>query len=272
MKPGLSLALALMLGSCSTLALGNHAGALVVVGGGGTPDDVVLDLFMLAGGRDANVVILAQASSRPEAGDESVAWWKGKGFAHVANLDLSDPVAAKQAIETATMIWFPGGDQSRLLDAIEKAGVADAIRARHRAGAVVGGTSAGAAVLSPWTIVGGETADLTVVRSGSVALVKGLDLLPGTIVDQHFLKRQRFNRLLSAVLEHPDLVGIGIDEKTAILVRGSHLDVLGSSGVLVVDARETKRGEPQEKGRPAGGTARLTLLHAGMDYELPAHD
>jgi cyanophycinase len=271
MRPGLFVALALALGSCSTLPLGNHAGALVVVGGGGTPDDVVLDLFMLAGGRDANMVILAQASGRPEAGEESVAWWKGKGFERVASLDLSDAAAARRAIESATLIWFPGGDQSRLLDAIEKANLADAIHARHRAGAVVGGTSAGAAVLSAWMIVGGETADLTVVRSGSVAVVKGLDLLPGTIIDQHFLKRQRFNRLLSAVLEQPDLVGIGIDEKTAILVRGTHLDVLGESGVLVVDARGTKRDEPQEKGRPAGGTARLTLLRAGMDYELPAH-
>jgi cyanophycinase len=271
MKPGPFAALALALGSCSVAPFGRTPGALVVVGGGGTPDDVVLDLYMLAGGRSANVVILAQASSRPEAGEESVAWWKGKGFEHVASLDLSDPVAAKTAIESATMIWFPGGDQSRLLDAIEKADLAGAIRARHRAGAVVGGTSAGAAVLSPWTIVGGETADLTVVRTGSVAMVHGLDLLHGTIVDQHFLKRQRFNRLLSAVLEHPELVGIGIDEKTAILVRGSHLDVLGDSGVLVVDARGTKRGEGlPEKGRAAAGTAQLTLLRAGMDYELPS--
>jgi cyanophycinase len=94
-------------------------------------------------------------------------------------------------------------------------------------------------------------------------MTKGLGLLPGTILDQHFLKRQRFNRLLSAVLEHPDLVGIGIDEKTAILVRGSHLDVLGESGVLVIDARGT------EKGR-AAGDGRLTFLREGGSYDLPA--
>jgi cyanophycinase len=254
---------ALVLTSCVSLSGPRGPGALVIVGGGGTPDSVVEILFSYSGGRGSRMVILAQASSRPEAGEESVAYWKGKGFEHVVSLDLTDAAAAREAIASASLIWFPGGDQTRLLEAIEKADLADAIRAQHRAGAVVGGTSAGAAVLSPWMIIGGETADLTVVRSGSAAMTKGLGLLPGTIIDQHFLKRQRFNRLLSAVLDHPDFVGIGIDEKTAILVRGSHFDVLGESGVLVIDARGT------EKDR-AGKSAQLTFLREGTGYELPA--
>jgi cyanophycinase len=254
---------AFALTSCVSLTVPRDPGALVIVGGGGTPDSVVETLFAQSGGRSGRMVVLAQASSRPEAGEESVAYWKGKGFENVVSLDLTDVAAAREAIASATLIWFPGGDQTRLLEAIEKAGLADAIRARHRAGAVVGGTSAGAAVLSPWMIIGGETADLTVVRSGSVAMTKGLGLLPGTIVDQHFLKRQRFNRLLSAVLDHPDFVGIGIDEKTAIFVRGSHFDVLGESGVLVIDARDMAKDEKPK-------TARLTFLREGMSYELPA--
>jgi cyanophycinase len=212
--------------------------------------------------------VLAQASSRPEAGEESAAFWSKKGLEHVVSLDLSDPMAARKAIESADLIWFPGGDQSRLMNAIEKAGVADAIRARHAAGAVVGGTSAGAAVLSPKMIVGGETADLTVVRSGSVAMAEGLALLPGTIIDQHFLKRQRFNRLLSAVLDHPDLVGIGIDEKTAIVVEGTSFEALGESGVLVLDARggsgESSRSEVQS----GVGAVRLMFLRGGTTFDL----
>ncbi len=253
---------ALALTSCASLAGPRGPGALVIVGGGGTPDSVVETLFTNSGGRGARMVILAQASSRPEAGEESVTYWKGKGFEHVVSLDLTDVASAREAIASATLIWFPGGDQTRLLEAIEKAGLADAIRARHRAGAVVGGTSAGAAVLSPWMIIGGDTADLTVVRSGTVAMTKGLGLLPGTIIDQHFLKRQRFNRLLSAVLDHPDHVGIGIDEKTAIYVRGAHFDVLGESGVLVIDARGMERDR-------AAKAARLTFLREGTGYELP---
>jgi len=240
----------------------------VIVGGGGTPDAVVERMIALAGGAGARAVVLPQASSRPEAGSESETFWKGKGLANVASVDLSDPVAARKAIESADLIWFPGGDQSRLMDAIANAGVADAISARHAAGAVVGGTSAGAAVMSPSMIVGGDTADLTVVRSGSVAIVNGLGLFPGTVIDQHFLKRQRFNRLLSTVLEHPDLVGIGIDEKTAIVVTGTAFEVLGESGVLVVDARGTARPQTGAPGVPAHGAAKLTLLRAGMKYDV----
>lgn len=240
----------------------------MIVGGGGTPDSVVARAIELAGGGSARAVVLPQASSRPEAGEESVAFWQEKGFANVLSVDLSNPGAGLEAIESADFIWFPGGDQSRLLGAIEAAGLGDAIRARYSAGAVVGGTSAGAAVMSPRMIVGGETADLTVVRAGSVEMVDGLGLLPGTIVDQHFLVRRRFNRLLSAVLERPDLVGIGIDEKTAIVVSGTSIEVFGEGGVLVLDARGADvRGA--EKGAPfAGEGVRASLLRDGMTFDL----
>jgi len=281
MRPSHLLVLALAIAGCSapisvvpgSATTPRASGHLVIVGGGGTPDAVVARTIALAGGPGARAVVLPQASSRPEAGAESETFWKEKGLAHVASVDLSDPDAARKAIESADLIWFPGGDQSRLLEAIEKAGVAGAIRARYAAGAVVGGTSAGAAVMSPTMIVGGETADLTVVRAGSVAIVDGLGLFPGTVVDQHFLKRQRFNRLLSTVLEHPDLVGIGIDEKTAIVVTGTGFEVLGESGVLVLDARGTAKLESGAPGRPAEGTVRLSLLREGMKYDIAiAHE
>jgi cyanophycinase len=244
------------------------AGHLVIVGGGGTPDAVAAKAFELAGGVSARAVVLPQASSRAEAGEESVAFWKEKGFANIRALDLSDPAADRKAIETADFIWFPGGDQVLLMKAIEAAGLGDAIRARYAAGAVVGGTSAGAAVMSPRMIVGGETADLTVVRGGSVEMAEGLGLLQGTIVDQHFLRRQRFNRLLSAVLERPDLVGIGIDEKTAIVVTGTSFDVLGESGVLVLDARGREVPGADAGAPRAGDGVRLSLLRAAETYDL----
>jgi cyanophycinase len=244
------------------------SGHLVIVGGGGTPDRVVARAIELAGGGAARAVVLPQASSRAEAGEESVAYWKEKGLANVVSLDLADPAAARSAIEAAEFIWFPGGDQSRLLAAIDAAGLREAIRARYWAGAVVGGTSAGAAVMSPRMIVGGETADLEVVRAGSVELVEGLGLLPGTIVDQHFLRRQRFNRLLSAVLEHPDLVGIGIDEKTAIVVTGTTFEVLGESGVLVLDARGAQPLVAATGAPTAADGLRAALLREGMAYDL----
>src|SRR5262249_29686987 len=158
--------LALALAGCSGVTARRAAnaprGKLVVVGGGGTPDPVIARTIALAGGPNARAVVLAQASGRPESGEESVAFWRQKGLANVASLDLADRDAARRAIESADLVWFPGGDQVRLLDAIEQAGLAGAIRARYAAGAVVGGTSAGAAVMSSTMILGGETADLTV--------------------------------------------------------------------------------------------------------------
>jgi len=243
-------------------------GHLVIVGGGGTPEAVAARAIELAGGAHARGLILPQASQRPEAGVESAEFWRTKGLAEVASLDLADPDAARAAIAKADFIWFPGGDQSRLLAAIDEAGVADAIRSRYAEGAVVGGTSAGAAVMSQRMIVGGETADLTVVRAASVAMVDGLGLLPGTIVDQHFLRRQRFNRLLSAVIERPDLVGIGIDEKTAIVVTGETFEVVGESGVLVLDARRARPPEAAPGAPVAADDLRAALLRDGMRYDL----
>src|SRR6185295_17336884 len=132
----------------------------------------------------------------------------------------------------------------------------------------VGGTSAGAAVMSRVMIVGGETADLTIVRSGTVLTADGLGLIPGAIVDQHFVRRQRFNRLLSAVLDHPDLVGIGIDEKTAIVVSGSSFEVVGDSNVLVVDARAARVENRADKTPPGAADMKLSVLRAGMKLDL----
>jgi len=266
----LTLALTLLQSGCAAPSPAERQACLVAVGGGGTPESVTTRAIELAGGPRARGVVLAQASERPEAGEESASFWRERGLEHVVPVDLTDAAAARAAIESADLIWFPGGDQSRLLEALEKSGLIEVIRARHRAGAVVGGTSAGAAVLSPLMIIGGETADLTVVRKGSVATTDGLALLPGTIIDQHFLKRQRFNRLLSTVLEHPELVGIGIDEKTAIVVRGTRLEVLGESGVLVLDARDSSSRGSEAVGRTAAGSTRLVLLREGMTFDLAA--
>lgn len=243
-------------------------GHLVIVGGGGTTDAIVAKTIELAGGKGAKMVVVAQASSRPEAGDESVRFWKEKGVEIVVSIDLGDEPASRKAIEVADLIWFPGGDQSRLMAGLGMTALPAAIRARYEAGAVVGGTSAGAAVMSRVMIVGGETADLTIVRSDTVLTADGLGLWPDTIVDQHFVRRQRFNRLLSAVLDRPDLVGIGIDEKTAVVVSGSSFEVVGESNVLVVDARGA-RVEKKEKGTPPGAAdLKLSVLRAGMKLDL----
>ena len=133
-----------------------------------------------------------------------------------------------------------------------------AMQARYRAGAVVGGTSAGAAIMSDSMITGNQTppGDTTgyygdeypAISRHRIEITPGLGFLPNAIVDQHFIKRERHNRLISAVLEHPGLVGVGIDESTALEVRpDGPWRVLGESAVVIYDARKahvTKRLGP----------------------------
>jgi cyanophycinase len=128
-------------------------GPIVAVGGGGTTDRIVQRTLELAGGPDAVVVVLPQSSALENAGDSSVRMWREAGATSVRKVAFGDP-DANAALEKATLIWIPGGDQNRFMKAITGTGLDDVIRARHRAGAVVGGTSAGAAVLSVRMITG----------------------------------------------------------------------------------------------------------------------
>ena len=154
----------------------------------------------------------------------------------------------------------------------------EAVRRRYRAGAVVGGTSAGAAVMSDSMLTGNQwrAGEDTVGYHGdeyprvarrAVEVVAGFGLLPRAVVDQHFLRRERQNRLLSVVLERPALLGVGIDESTALLVRlDGRWSVLGESAVLVVDARSARITDPRAPVLGAAGL-RVHLLPAGSTYD-----
>jgi cyanophycinase len=241
-------------------------GAIVAVGGGGTTDEIVSRTLALAGGKSAIVAVLPQSSAVANAGDSSVKMWLDAGAKAAQKVSFEDRAAARVALEAATLIWMPGGDQNRFMKAIEGTGLAEVILTRYRAGAVVGGTSAGAAVLSAAMITG--DADLKNLTAGGTVLAKGLGLLDTVIVDQHFLQRQRSNRLVSAVLDRPTLVGVGIDEATAVIFRGTEMEVVGKSAVVVVDARRAKVS-PATPGELVAGTGvTLSVLRQGMTYSL----
>ena len=241
------------------------AGAVVAVGGGGTTDAIVARTLALAGGTNAVVVVLPQSSALEDAGNSSVKMWLDAGAKSASKVDFKDG-AAREALQAATLIWMPGGDQNRFMKAIDGTGLDEVIRARHRAGAVVGGTSAGAAVLSASMITG--EADLQSLASRKTTLAKGLGIWPGAIVDQHFLRRQRSNRLLSAVMDNPTLIGVGIDEGTAAIFREGRIEVVGRSAVVVFDARTAKM-ERAAAGEVVAGTGiRTSVLRQGMVYEI----
>lgn len=258
-------------GACATVGPPPPAtGALLAVGGGGMNASIAARALAAAGGTQARLLIVPQASERPEAGVEAQAYWQERGALDVRVLDLLDPEHARIEIAAADFIWFGGGDQNRLMASLREADLVEPIRERWRGGALVGGTSAGAAVLSGAMIVGGENADLESVRAGGTALAEGLGLWGGVIVDQHFLARRRFTRLLAAVLDRPDLIGIGVDERTAVLaLPDGRCEVIGEGAVLILDALRA-HVLPAEAGelRTAAGVT-LAVLRDGMSFQHP---
>jgi cyanophycinase len=245
-------------------------GHLLIIGGNGTTPEIVERAVRAAGGAQGLVAIFPQASELADTGAGAVENWTKAGIGRAVALDPKDAATAIKTVQEATFVWFPGGDQVRLMKALENTGIPDAIRARYAAGILVGGTSAGAAVMSRLMITG--EADLQSITAGRTELVAGLALWPEVIVDQHFLKRQRDNRLLSAVLDHPEAVGVGIDETTAVYVTGGRkFEVLGKSSVLVLDARKAAVEKTAAGGLATARGVRVSVLKAGMTFDLDRH-
>jgi cyanophycinase len=259
-------------------------GCLLIVGGGGTTANMYQRAIEI-GSRDgdAKVVIFPQASELPDTGESSAAVWREAGVPrdNVLVADVKNEKRTRELVESATIIWFPGGVQKRLMDALGK-DLPALIRKRYQEGALVGGTSAGAAVMSSTMITGdyvsenGDEGGLSVVQGNTVQTDQGLGLIDWAIVDQHFFKRRRFNRLLSCVLDnHTKLIGIGIDERTAILVQeGSHFEVIGENNVLVIDARHVEPKDIQVKeGLPSSALGlKVSLLTHGMSFDARDRD
>jgi cyanophycinase len=217
-------------------------GHLVLIGGGEKPAVAMKKFVELAGGPSAPIVVVPTASEDPDVGPYYTKLFKEergctdfvvlpiKTREDAGRIDLAEKAARARGI------FFSGGDQNRTTKALLDTPVGKAIEAAFARGAVVGGTSAGTACQSALMITG--EGDVKAVRAGVVELARGLGFFRGVIVDQHFVARQRFNRLLSAILEHPDLVGVGIDEDTAVWVRpDGTFEVLGNRSVVVLDAK-----------------------------------
>ncbi|MFN8716662.1 MAG: cyanophycinase [Gemmatimonas sp.] len=258
---------------------GAPRGTLFIVGGGTQPPALVEEFVQRAGGRGrAKIVVFAQASASGERsgeakardlqalGAEARALWIDRRQA-----DLDSVV---RLLDGVTGIWFGGGDQNRLTAVLRGTKVEQAIRARYLHGAVVGGTSAGAAVISTPMITGEElgarrdtTEAWTRVARGSVQVDSGFALLTTAVVDQHFLRRKRHNRLLSLVLADAPYLGVGIDEGTALIVEPDGLwRIAGASAALVVDARDAQRTDASAPVLGAAGV-RLHLLPAGATFD-----
>jgi cyanophycinase len=231
------------------------AGTLVIIGGGSTPRAAITRALDLAGGASARVLVIPFAWGRQATGRPSARLWEQAGAGKVTILawDCERGEAVRE-VRAADVIWFGGGSQNVLMDRLTRLDLVEAIRERYRVGAVVGGTSAGAAVMSAVMLTGS--------RDPARAEAAGLGLWPDVIVDQHYLARKRKARLLEALKGHPRLLGVGIDEGTAVLVRGrgGRFEVVGSSQVEVLVPKVPKR---------EGAEVAAYRLEAGAVFELP---
>jgi cyanophycinase len=242
-------------------------GHLVLIGGGDKPADAMAKFIELAGGPQARIIAIPTASIDTDVGTYYTDLFREEyGCPNVVTLDIKDRDDAMrqdwaEATAAAGGIFFGGGDQARITRALLDTAVGDAVAEAHARGAVVGGTSAGTACQSPLMITG--EGDFTVIRAGSVELVRGLDMFRNVIVDQHFIARQRSNRLISVILEHPEMLGVGIDEDTAVWVRpDGTFEVMGDRGVMVLDASAATVS------RRAGGAAENDLGVHGLRVDL----
>ncbi len=206
-------------------------GALVIVGGGGFPDDIRDRFLQLAGGKKGRLVVIPTASEFEVQTRNyfSFEYWKTQGLASVSLLHTLDPKEANdpsfvKPLKSATAVWLDGGDQKRLADAYHGTAVEKELRRLLAQGGVIGGTSAGASIMSDVMIAGGEQQ----VRVG-----EGFGLLPNVVIDQHFQNRKRQKRLLNVLASHPRCLGLGIDEETAVVVKGHTFTVLGKANVTV---------------------------------------
>ena len=217
---------------------------LLIVGGAEDrqQDRVILRKFIeYAGGPLARIRLITAASGVPELVAESYreafAELGAQNFAVLPlhNRESAFEPALLQQLQEADGVFMTGGDQSRLMASVWETPVLGALhQAFHFRGCCIGGTSAGAAVMSRHMISQGPP--LLRPRKDAIDTDIGLGLLPAAIVDQHFSERRRLARLLSALAQRPDLLGVGIDEDTALVVeRGQALEVIGQGVVTLVD-------------------------------------
>lgn len=230
----------------SSDALLGRKGALVIIGGAEDRDGdrrILREFVRLAGGSGAKIVVLTAGTSEPrEAGETYIDVFQRLGADRIWVVDTRDQndanqVGAVRAIGEATGIFFTGGDQARIVERIRGTILDDAIRKRHSEGVVIAGTSAGAAIMPEVMIVKGESEISP--RSDAVTLGAGMGFVSGIVVDQHFAQRGRLGRLLTALMLNPATIGIGVDENTALIIRGHHFEVLGEGAVTVVDELAT---------------------------------
>jgi cyanophycinase len=239
---------------------GPQNGTLIIAGGGQLGPEIVGRFITLAGGPSAEIVVIPTASGDPSYGPdcECLKLFKAFGATHLTLLHTSDRVLADSTAFTAPLrrakaVWFVGGRQWHLVDSYLGTRTEAEIKKLLARGGVVGGTSAGASIQASYLVRGARSGNEIVMAPG---YEQGFGLITGAAVDQHVTARHREGDLDAVVKAHPDVLGIGIDQSTAIEVRRDEFKVLGVGHIFIHDGRE----------QPNGG--HYYLLNSGDRFDL----
>ena len=270
MKKTLILILLLAATAAFAQTTGPKNGHLIIAGGALRDPDVFAKFIELAKGDESHIVVIPTAggfdvNEEREAG--IIRQWKARGAKEVTVLHTTDPKDADmetfaQAIDDATGVYFPGGRQWRLADSYLNTIVQDKLFALLDRGGVIGGSSAGATIQGSY-LARGDTKTNTIMVGDHE---EGMGFVKNIAIDQHTLARNRQFDMFEILAEYPDLLGISIDENTAMLVSGDSFEVIGQSYVLIYDGTHWD----QTKGAfvANNGKERFHLLRKGRKYDM----
>jgi cyanophycinase len=253
-------------------------GPLIIIGGHEDKEGRRTILRAIAKALGPGRLVLATvASHEPEGYYETYK----KAFADLGVEELVELYVSERAesrlpetldmLRGAAGIFFTGGDQLRISSQIGDTPIEQLVREIHERGGLIAGTSAGAAVMSEVMLVRGSSGESH--RIGDLHMAPGLGLVRGAIIDQHFAERGRIGRLLGAVAQNPRVIGIGIDEDTAIVVRGDTFSVIGAGAVYVVDGQGVTHSNISEA-KPDRALSmhdvKLHVLSSGDQFDMAA--
>jgi len=256
-------------------------GYLVIIGGAEDKKGrrEILSEFMRLCGERPTIGIITSATKEPaESGKNYEDIFTSLGAAKVIKLLVQDRTEANSdsALEDLRQcdgVFFTGGDQLRITTIIGGTKFANKLKELYKRGAVIAGTSAGASVMSETMITSGNDDDAA--KKCTLKMAPGLALIDKVVIDQHFAQRGRIGRLITAIAQNPEMLGVGIDEDTAIVVTpNNELEVIGSQSVTILDGRsiaETNISDLAPDELLAVFNMILHVLPAGYGYDLQEH-
>ena len=255
-----------------------NKGSLFIIGGGSRPAELIKKII-----RESEIekggygIVLPMASSEQ---DSSVFYAKipfqKEGIKNIYGMYFRKKEIPTNeqldSIKNAKLIYISGGDQDRFMNIVKNTPIEMAIRENFKRGGMIAGTSAGAAVMSEKMITGNELKHATYhstflnLEENNIELKKGLGFIKNAIIDQHFVRRSRYNRLITAVIEYPTLKGVGIDESTAIFIKDGKAEVVGNSQVIVLS--NMKRSKDIRNGKLAAQGIKMDIYLNGDKFKF----